>query len=79
MIKEVFLAYYHDGFCDDWPVLLGVFESPFAAQQFCDRDKVTRDRSGEYRNEARWYTQMHPLLTGHIAPADCGETNSGRG
>jgi hypothetical protein len=56
---RVYLAYYHTGFTDDPPVLLDVFSSRDAANDFVESHKRARDRQGEYEDKAEWWVDGH--------------------
>lgn len=50
----VFLAWYHDGFVDDAPFLLGVYTMAERAYAALEEHKRTGDRSCEFKNYATW-------------------------
>ena len=50
----VYLAWYHNGFIDDYPKLLGVYASRALAEAGVQNHKAGRDRDEEYRDRASW-------------------------
>lgn len=62
-MEKVFLAYYHDGFTDNNPVLLAVCDSKAVAERVISTHKQKRDRSIEYKEDASWWIRCYEVLT----------------
>ena len=61
--ETVHLVYYHTGFTDDPPVLLGVCASTDVAASVIAEHKRDRDRAREYENDATWWTETRAIRT----------------
>lgn len=57
-IHAVYLAYYHTGFTDDPPQILGAYKSAEDANAVLEVHKHNRDRGYEYKNRASWWTSF---------------------
>lgn len=64
MTKYVYLAYYHNGYTDDPPILLAVCALEVIALKVIKKHKKLRDRRFEYENEASWWTREHIIKKG---------------
>jgi len=60
----VHLAWYHDGYTDNSPDLLGVCVHPRRALRLLKEHKDTRDATYEYKDQARWWIEEKELLCG---------------
>jgi hypothetical protein len=60
----VYLAWYHDGYTDNSPDLLGVCVHPRKALRLLQEHRDTRDATYEYKDEARWWIEQKELLCG---------------
>jgi len=58
----VYLAYYHNGFYDDYPQLLGVCSSNDCADKLIEYHKQSRDKEEELDDNTRWWTEEKLVL-----------------
>jgi len=64
---NVYLAWYHNGFCDDGEELLGVYLTQALAYAKIAEHQVSGDRSFEHKGRASWRTSEH-VVGGQALP-----------
>jgi hypothetical protein len=63
-IEYVYLVFYHDGYTDDWRVLLGVCATTEIADAVIAKHKDNKEfRRYEYKDRASWNIEKHEVIT----------------
>ena len=73
MMDKVFLAYYHDGFTDDYPKRLEVCSSKECAEKVIEEHKRTRDKDMEYKDDATWWIEELEIKHSPTLPTKVSE------
>ena len=60
--KTVYTAWYHNGFFDDPPELLGICCTERLADLLIEYHKKNRDTEMEFEDEAVWYKRKWTLI-----------------
>lgn len=60
--KIVWLAWYHDGFTDDPPELIGLYATEKLADGGMESHKATGDRTIEYKDRAKWWKEEKQIV-----------------
>jgi len=57
----IYLAYYHNGFYDEFSKLLECCASKEIAEEVLRLHKLTRDKENEYEDEATWFIREREI------------------